>query len=262
MSQKREAHGTKKHGSDALDQREDGSHHAETQHAGEHGLAPSMRIRQPAPRRSGQEERERIGRRQQSRCLETHGGEAAVPSRRSTRSGRRGSTMPYPTETVKTASTRATVPAGYAYLLICRGRATLATCMFDGFHNERQYRARTWAAGGLRQYEAAYRRGIRPPIHGAAVNRYLYRRAGTFGYRRLVERVCGAGDPRAWLRRHYAPRWWTPLVYPLARAQAVRLQSGPTAHQCREECDCTYCRCVREATGRDRENKKKAGAGD
>lgn len=28
---------------------------------------------------------------------------------------------------------------GYAYLLICKGRGTLATCLFDDFHNERRY---------------------------------------------------------------------------------------------------------------------------
>ena len=32
---------------------------------------------------------------------------------------------------------------GYAYLLICRGRATLATCMFDDFHNDKQCLERT-----------------------------------------------------------------------------------------------------------------------
>ena len=30
-------------------------------------------------------------------------------------------------------------PYGYAYLLVCNGRATLATCMFADFHNERKY---------------------------------------------------------------------------------------------------------------------------
>ncbi len=30
-------------------------------------------------------------------------------------------------------------PKGYAYLLICKGRGTLATCMFEDFHNERRY---------------------------------------------------------------------------------------------------------------------------
>ena len=30
-------------------------------------------------------------------------------------------------------------PKGYAYLLVCKGRGTLATCLFDDFHNERHY---------------------------------------------------------------------------------------------------------------------------
>ncbi|MEA3247303.1 MAG: NAD(P)-binding protein [Gemmatimonadota bacterium] len=34
-------------------------------------------------------------------------------------------------------------PAGYAYLLICNGRATVASCMFADFHNERRYLERT-----------------------------------------------------------------------------------------------------------------------
>ncbi|MGE0124474.1 MAG: NAD(P)/FAD-dependent oxidoreductase [Dehalococcoidia bacterium] len=203
-------------------------------------------------------------------------------------------------------------PAGYAYLLICQGRATLATCMFADFHNDKQYLARTveffernvgvrvrdatrfggfgamaadptvrrgriliageaaglqdalfgfgmryalvsghlagraWADGDLAAYEEAYRRRLRPWIRAAAVNRYAYGRFGARGYRALVRRVCRASDPRAWLRRHYAPRWWTPLVYPFARAHATRLEAAPAFHECRDGCDCTYCRCVRE----------------
>ncbi len=203
-------------------------------------------------------------------------------------------------------------PAGYAYLLICRGRATLATCMFGDFHNEKQYLARTvsffertvgvrlhdatrfggfgnmaadptvrrgrmllageaaglqdalfgfgmryalmsghlagraWADGDLAAYEAAYRRRLRPWIRAAAVNRYVYGRSGARGYRALVRRVCGASDPRAWLGRHYGHHWWTPLVYPFARARAERLQAAPAFHKCEDDCDCTYCRCVRE----------------
>lgn len=203
-------------------------------------------------------------------------------------------------------------PAGYAYLLICRGRATLATCMFADFHNDKQYLARTveffernvgvrvrdatrfggfgamaadpavrrgriliageaaglqdalfgfgmryalmsghlagraCADGDLAAYEEAYRRRLRPWIRAAAVNRYSYGRFGVRGYRALVRRVCRASDPRAWLRRHYAPHWWTPLVYPIARAHAARLEAAPAFHECRDDCDCTYCRCVRE----------------
>ncbi|MFQ5644740.1 MAG: NAD(P)/FAD-dependent oxidoreductase [Thiogranum sp.] len=34
-------------------------------------------------------------------------------------------------------------PGGYAYLLICNHRATLATCLFSDFHNERRYLERS-----------------------------------------------------------------------------------------------------------------------
>jgi len=34
-------------------------------------------------------------------------------------------------------------PKGYAYLLICDGRGTIASCMFADFHNEQRYRERT-----------------------------------------------------------------------------------------------------------------------
>ena len=105
------------------------------------------------------------------------------------------------------------------------------------------------ATGDLDGYEAAYRRRIRPLIRAATVNRYLYGRAGTRGYRALVERVSGASDPRAWLRTHYAHHWWTSLIHPIARKYTARLQAAAAAHECREGCDCTYCRCVREAAG-------------
>lgn len=32
---------------------------------------------------------------------------------------------------------------GYAYLLVCKGQGTIATCLFDDFHNERLYLQRT-----------------------------------------------------------------------------------------------------------------------
>jgi flavin-dependent dehydrogenase len=211
-------------------------------------------------------------------------------------------------------------PAGYAYLLICRGQATLATCMFADFHNEKEYLHRSvgffqrqvgialrderpfggfgnmsaepavrrgtrlfvgeaaglqdalfgfgmrfaltsghlagtaYACQNLGEYEVAYRRHIRPWIHAAAVNRYAYGRAGATGYRALVGRVCGAPDPRAWLRRHYAPHWWTPLALPLARRDARRRRASAAVDECREHCDCTYCRCLGHATSHARHN--------
>lgn len=204
-------------------------------------------------------------------------------------------------------------PGGYAYLLICRGRATVATCMFDDFHNDKQYLARTldffekavglspqarrsfggfgnmspepnvrrgqlllageaaglqdalfgfgmryaitsghlaglaFVNGDLSAYETAYRQQFRPRIQAALVNLFLYRRAGESGYRRLVEHLCAVRDPRAWLRRYYNPQWWTPFIYPLARRHAVRVRAAADTHECRDSCDCTYCRCLRDA---------------
>ena len=208
----------------------------------------------------------------------------------------------------------ALAPGGYAYLLICRGRATLATCMFDDFHNDKQYLARTvqffertvgvtprdarafggfgnmsaeptlrrgdmllageaaglqdalfgfgmrfalvsghlagnaFATNDLGRYTQDYRRRFDRAIRASAVNRYLYRLAGRRGYRTLVDRVAGAADPRAWLKGYYNGRWWMPFVFPLARADAQRRRASPV-HECRDGCDCTYCRCLREAAG-------------
>lgn len=36
-------------------------------------------------------------------------------------------------------------PGGYSYLLVCRGRGTIASCMFSDFHNEAAYLERTVA---------------------------------------------------------------------------------------------------------------------
>jgi len=204
-------------------------------------------------------------------------------------------------------------PGGYAYLLVCRGRATLATCMFDDFHNERRYLDRTveffqhrlgvasmdgtrfggfgntmaeptvrrgrllfageaaglqdalfgfgmryaltsgylagcaWADGNLASYERAYRHHLYPRMRAAEVNRHLYARGGHRAYRALVRRVTGAADPRAWLRRHYSGAWWTPLVYAWVKRDARRRRPRTAAVDCRHDCDCTYCRCVRDA---------------
>jgi hypothetical protein len=108
---------------------------------------------------------------------------------------------------------------------------------------------RAFVDNDLAAYEAAYRRRLRPWIQSATVNRYLYQRAGESGYRRLVARVCASPEPRAWLRRYYGYRWWTPFLYPIARAHMTRRQAAAAVHECRDDCDCTYCRCVREAAG-------------
>ena len=75
-------------------------------------------------------------------------------------------------------------PKGYAYLLICRGRATLASCLFADFHNERRYVERAVAffrehvgvepEGGVR-FGGAGNFGLPPRRHSATA---LIRPAG------------------------------------------------------------------------------------
>jgi 2-polyprenyl-6-methoxyphenol hydroxylase-like FAD-dependent oxidoreductase len=57
------------------------------------------------------------------------------------------------------------------------------------------------------------------------------------------EHVCRSAQP-LW---YYGPRWWTPLVHPLARADAVRRRRDQAPQPWRTSCDCTYCRCASES---------------
>lgn len=206
-------------------------------------------------------------------------------------------------------------PAGYGYLLVCKGRATLATCMFAAFHEERACLARTLeffqqrvgirlrneirfggfgnmsaqpmlrrghlllageAAGlqdalfgfGMRyamasghmagaalarhdagRYALEATRRLVPLAQASIVNRFLYARLGQRGQRWFLGRLGRAPDPRAWLRQRYAHQWWTTLLYPLARTRVERRQRRLLHHECRVDCDCTFCRCTREIAG-------------
>jgi flavin-dependent dehydrogenase len=212
--------------------------------------------------------------------------------------------------------------AGYSYLLIAKGRATLATCIFDDFHNDKLYLERTVeffankvgvtptgarrfggfgnmaaspvlqrgnilfageAAGlqdalfgfGMRyamvsghlagqalhdgdpsRYQRACEARLLPFIRAAAVNRSIYSRLGSRGYGVFLRGLCGASDPRAWMRRHYSPSWVSRVLYPLARADLRRREKRSLEHECKDDCDCTFCRCKREI----RENERGGGS--
>lgn len=205
----------------------------------------------------------------------------------------------------------ALAPGGYGYLLVHGGRATLATCMFRDFHNDRHYLARTTefftrAVGitvrdarqfggygnfaavpvwrrrrmlftgeaaqlqdallgfGMRSaivsgclagwsvladdgssYASACERRFGAFVRAAVVNRYVYGHCGAPGYRLLIRSLASAGDPRAWARRCYGGGWWTRMLYPFARRGLARRLTAPLP--CPDDCDCTYCRCVRHA---------------
>lgn len=93
--------------------------------------------------------------------------------------------------------------------------------------------------------DAARSRGLLRLAKVSGVNRYLYERAGERGYRAMLEQL-SRGDARPWLRGHYNGHWWTPLLYPLASREARRRQRRNLAEECRDACDCTWCRCTRE----------------
>lgn len=202
-------------------------------------------------------------------------------------------------------------PFGYAYLLICAGRATLATCMFADFHNEGMYleraaefyarhvgiraesprpfggfgnfapdtplrRGRLIYAGeaaglqdalfgfGMRvamlsghlagsallrgapeSYEPAIRRRVLPVVEASATNRYLYEHLGERGQRLLMRWASRSDDVGSWFYRNYRARWRTRLLYRWVRWRRTRSPLQPT--EIHEGCECTWCRCQRDA---------------
>jgi len=103
---------------------------------------------------------------------------------------------------------------------------------------------KAFRSGNLAEYEHACAGRLLPLGRAATVNRWLFERAGRGGRSAFVRSVAAAPDPRAWLRRYYGPSWWTSLAYPLARAAARRRRAREETAECREDCDCTYCRCT------------------
>jgi len=197
-------------------------------------------------------------------------------------------------------------PAGYSYLLVDRGRGTVATCLSDRFHDEARYLDNTveffkqtvglrWqnakrfggsgnydrvqypiigdrlyageAAGfqdalfgfGLRYAIASghlagaargsptdYLRQCQTRLCGlnaaSAFNRWLYDRLGDRGRSVVLRRGVAGRDPRRLLQRIYAPApWKTALARWLPRAPLLAIE------HLRSDCDCTWCRCCREA---------------
>lgn len=199
-------------------------------------------------------------------------------------------------------------PDGYSYLLISEGRATLASCIFQDFHNEALYLERTlaffkekvqftmrsprrfggygnvWSRGKVRngrllyigesagfqdalwgfgmryalvsgalaaqayasgapeRYDGLVRKRMAGLLRTSVVARYGYAKLGNRGYGWLIRRIESSSDPRARLRRWYAPAWWKAPFFPLARRALHAKVEGIPMH---DECDCTWCRCHR-----------------
>ncbi len=61
-------------------------------------------------------------------------------------------------------------------------------------------------------YDRHWRRRFGAMLRSAHVNRRLYEWGGAWAYRYLVWRVCGARQPRHWLRRFYGPSWYKSMA--------------------------------------------------
>jgi len=90
-------------------------------------------------------------------------------------------------------------------------------------------------------YEALWRRELRPWLQAAIVNRALYERLGNAGYARVLRAQERRGDTRAFFRWLYRPGWVKRLLLPWAR---IRWHSRRRDASCNHvDCACVWCRC-------------------
>ncbi|HKA36092.1 MAG TPA: hypothetical protein VKH43_04685 [Thermoanaerobaculia bacterium] len=76
--------------------------------------------------------------------------------------------------------------------------------------------ARALSGGRPEEYDRLWRERFGGLLRASFVNRFFYGRMGHPGYRWLMGRLRRAPDPREWLRRFYAPRFWKRALSPLA----------------------------------------------
>lgn len=89
-------------------------------------------------------------------------------------------------------------------------------------------------------YDKLWKKELKPMIETSIVNRYLFQRLGSVGYR-LLTRSAASGDPCAFLRKQYNPSFLKNLLLPLARkSYESRVKDKMCNH---EDCSCVWCRC-------------------
>lgn len=87
--------------------------------------------------------------------------------------------------------------------------------------------ARALSSGRPEEYDRLWKTRFGGHLRSSFVNRFFYGRMGHPGYRWLMRALRRAPDPREWLRRFYAPRFWKRLLSPLAaRADGWRSLLG------------------------------------
>jgi flavin-dependent dehydrogenase len=103
--------------------------------------------------------------------------------------------------------------------------------------------AQAFLSGSPASYDRLWQERLGRSIRSAVVNRYLYGKLGNRGYRILVAMLGRSRSSRDWLRKAYAPAHWKAALFPLAR-RSVLAERRLTMD---ETCDCTWCRCQRDA---------------
>ncbi|MFZ5590000.1 MAG: NAD(P)/FAD-dependent oxidoreductase [Pseudomonadota bacterium] len=90
-------------------------------------------------------------------------------------------------------------------------------------------------------YDAAWRRELRPWLRASVVNRALYDSLGNAGYAWVLRRQERSGDARRFLHWLYHPGWIKRALLPWARA---RYESRRHDASCDHvDCTCVWCRC-------------------
>jgi flavin-dependent dehydrogenase len=89
-------------------------------------------------------------------------------------------------------------------------------------------------------YDLLWKSQLKPILDTSLINRYLFEKMGSTGYRYLTKRLA-RGDPCNFLRRHYNYSFFKHLLLPFAkRKHESRVKDKNCNH---ENCSCVWCRC-------------------
>lgn len=93
-------------------------------------------------------------------------------------------------------------------------------------------------------YDALWKRQLKPMLETSLINRYLFEKIGHAGYRYLTNKFA-RGNPCDFLRRHYNPSFFKQFLLPFAkRKYESRVKDKNCNH---EDCTCVWCRCGEKA---------------
>jgi len=98
------------------------------------------------------------------------------------------------------------------------------------------------ATGRQSEYNVRCQARIGAWIAAGIWNRWLYARLGNRGRHLIMRRIVQGADPRSLLHGIYRPAGWK-----TALSRIVPMQPLLTPARLRPDCDCTWCRCHREA---------------